>query len=189
MATRTGGAAQERWLAGNWSLDRPWNLLTQQTLMMRFDWGKTAMNGRYETDGWDGYATARNRLLGVVADRKVPGAVVLGGDVQANYVADLKADLKADFNDPRSAVVATEFCSTSISSLGLPQSQVDAALPYNARVRHGRSDQRGTMRFTLQRGELLVQLRVVADARDAGSAVRTAAHFAVQAGRPGAERA
>ena len=62
MATRTGGAAQERWLAGNWSLDRPWNLLTQQTLMMRFDWGKTAMNGRYETDGWPRLEAVLNRI-------------------------------------------------------------------------------------------------------------------------------
>ena len=39
--------------------------------------------------------------------------VVLGGDVHANYVADLKAD----FDDPASPVVATEFCGTSITSL------------------------------------------------------------------------
>ena len=110
--------------------------------------------------------------------------MVLGGDVHANYVADLKAD----FDDPRSAVIATEFCGTSISSLGLPQAQVDAALLHNAHVHGGRSNQRGTLRFALQRGELQAQLRVVADARDAGSGVGTAAQFAVQAGRPGAVR-
>ena len=63
------GAAQERWLAENWSLDRPWNLLAQQTLMARFDWANPAKGGRYWTDGWDGYAPARSRLLGVVADK------------------------------------------------------------------------------------------------------------------------
>ena len=110
--------------------------------------------------------------------------VVVGGDVHANCVADLKAD----FDDPRSAVIATEFCGTSISSLGLPQAQVDAALRHNPHVHWGRSDQRGSVRFTLQRGELQAQLRVVADARDAVSAVATAAQFAVQAGRPGAVR-
>ncbi len=114
------GSAQERWLARSWSPDRPWNLLAQQTLMARFAWSDPAQNGRYWTDGWDGYAPARNRLLGVVAQRQVPGVVVLGGDVHANYVADLKAD----YDDPRSPVIATEFCGTSISSLGLPQEQV-----------------------------------------------------------------
>ena len=178
------GAAQERWLAENWSLDRPWNLLAQQTLMARFSWANPAQNGRYWTDGWDGYAPARNRLLGVVAQKRVPGVVVLGGDVHANYVADLKAD----YDDPQSPVIATEFCGTSISSLGLPQERLDAALPYNPHIHFGRSDQRGTVRFTLQRGELQAQLRVVADARDAGSAVGTVAQFAVQADRPGAVR-
>ena len=178
------GAAQERWLAENWSLDRPWNLLAQQTLMARFDWGGSAQNARYWTDGWDGYAPARNRLLGVVADRKVSGVVVLGGDVHAHCVADLLAD----FDTPRSAVIATEFCGTSISSPGLAQARVDAALLHNPHVHWGRSDQRGSMRFTLQRGELQVQLRVVADARDAGSAVATAARFVVAAGQAGAVR-
>jgi len=178
------GAAQERWLADNWSLDRPWNLLAQQTLMARFDWADPARGGRYWTDGWDGYAPARNRLLGVVAQKRVPGVVVLGGDVHANYVADLKAD----YDDPKSVVIATEFCGTSISSVGLPQEQVNAALRHNPHIHFGRADERGTVRFTLQRGELQAQLRVVADARDAGSAVATAAQFAVQAGRPGAVR-
>ena len=65
--------------------------------------------------------------------------VVLGGDVHANYVADLKRD----FDDPRSPVVATEFCGTSIASRGSAQERVDAALPYNPHIRYGRADQRG----------------------------------------------
>ena len=103
--------------------------------MARFDRANPAKGARYWTDGWDGYAPARNRLLGAVADKKVPGVAVLGGNVHANEVADLEAD----FDDLRSAVIATEFCGISIS-------------------------------------------------RDAGSAVGTAAQFAVQAGRPGAVR-
>ena len=181
------GQQQEDWLAGNWSLDRPWNLLAQQTLMARFATQDPAGRGggRYWTDGWDGYAPARNRLLGVVADQQVPGVVVLGGDRHANYVADLKAD----FDDPRSAVVATEFCGTSISSLGPAQQRVDAALPFNPHLHWGRSDQRGYVRFALRAQALQVKLQVVADARDAHSALATAARFVVQARRPGAERA
>ena len=61
------GAEQERWLAGNWSLERPWNLLAQQTLMARYSWQDPKDVGLFWTDGWDGYASARKRLLGVVA--------------------------------------------------------------------------------------------------------------------------
>ncbi len=117
------GFEQERWLAEGWDLARPWNLLGQQSLMARFAWGDPAAGAAvYWNDAWDGYAPSRNRLLGVVAERKVPGVVVLGGDVHSNYVADLKAD----FDDPRSPVVASEFCGTSITSLSLAQSRVDA---------------------------------------------------------------
>jgi hypothetical protein len=52
-----------------------------------------------------------------VAERRVPGVVVLGGDVHAHVVAELKAD----FDDPRAPVLASEFCGTSISSRGRDQ--------------------------------------------------------------------
>lgn len=180
------GPAQEEWLARSWSTDRPWNLLAQQTLMARFNWRSPADGGpEHWTDGWDGYAPSRQRLLDVVAQKKLPGAVVLGGDVHANYVASLKAD----FDRPDSAVVASEFCGTSISSLGLPQERLDAALPLNPHVLHGRSDQRGYVRFTLQPQQLHAELRVVADARKPDSAVQAGARFVVEAGRPGPVRA
>jgi alkaline phosphatase D len=179
------GRAQEDWLAQSWSADRPWNLLAQQTLMSRFNWRSPSDGGpEYWTDGWDGYAPARQRLLDVVAQKKLPGAVVLGGDVHANYVASLMAD----FNRPDSAVIASEFCGTSISSLGLAQDRVDRALPLNPHVLHGRADERGTMRFTLQAQQLQVEMRVVDDARKPDSAVRAGARFLVEAGRPGPQR-
>ena len=178
------GAEQERWLADGWDPGRPWNLLAQQTLMARFSWSdpQSSTRGTYWTDGWDGYAPARNRLLGAVADRKVPGVVVLGGDVHSHYVADLKAD----FDDPRSPVVATEFCGTSITSLSLPQARIDAARAFNPHIRYSRGDQRGTMSFTLDAKRLEARLRVVADVRDPASAVATAATFVVDPAQPGA---
>jgi alkaline phosphatase D len=179
------GAEQERWLADGWDTSRPWNLLAQQTLMARFSREDPAEGGRYWTDGWDGYAPARNRLLGAVAAKKLPGVVVLGGDVHSNYVADLKAD----FDDPASPVVASEFCGTSITSLSSPQSVLDAALPFNPHIKLARSDRRGYVRFTLADRQLQAQLRTLDDARDPASAVRTAASFVVEAGRPGPQSA
>jgi alkaline phosphatase D len=182
------GAAQERWLAEGWSLDRPWNLLAQQTLMARCSWEDTAgaTKGRYWTDGWDGYPAARERLLGTVAERKVPGVLVLGGDVHAHYVADLKTGGYAAWDDPKTPVVATEVCGSSISSLGLPQARLDGARALNPHLRHARSDQRGYVRFTLDAERVQADLRVVDDARSPTSSLSSQGRFVVQAGRPGA---
>ena len=179
------GDDQERWLAGNWALDRPWNLLAQQTLMTRFSWTDPGRDASYWTDGWDGYPAARQRLLGTAADRRVPGVVLLGGDAHAHYVADLKAD----FDDSRAPVVATEFCGTSISSLGLAQQRVDAARGFNPHVHWARADQRGAMRFRLDAQALEAQLMVVENARDPASGVSTQARFGVASRQPGAQRA
>jgi alkaline phosphatase D len=179
------GAEQERWLAEGWDNTRPWNLLAQQTLMARFSWTDPALGGTYWTDGWDGYPAARNRLLGVVAQRKVNGVVMLGGDVHSNYVADLKAD----YDDPQSKLVATEFCGTSITSLSTRQARIDAARAFNPHVHYGRSDQRGYMRFALDAKQLQVRLRVVDNALDPASGITTAASFVVDANRPGAQAA
>jgi len=175
------GADQERWLADGWDLKRPWNLLAQQTLMARYSWtDPTDGGGTYWTDGWDGYAPARNRLLGTVAQRQVPGVVVLGGDVHSNYVADLKPD----YDDAKSPVVASEFCGTSITSLSMAQTRIDAARAFNPHVHYGRGDQRGYMRFALDATQLQMQVRVV-DALNPTSGVTTAARFTVDAAKPG----
>lgn len=178
------GAEQERWLADGWATDRPWNLLAQSTLMARCSWSDPAGGGTYWTDGWDGYAANRTRLLQTVAERRVPGVVVLGGDVHAHYVADLKMD----FDDPRSPVVASEFCGTSISSQGLPQQRLDRLPSFNPHLHWARSDQRGYVRLSIDRQALLARLQMVDDVRDPASAVGTAARFAVQARQPGVHR-
>jgi alkaline phosphatase D len=176
------GSAQEKWLADGWDVSRPWNLLMQQTLMARFSWSDPAEGGTYWTDGWDGYPAARRRLLDAVAQRKVPGVVVLGGDVHSNYVADLKAE----YDNAASPTIASEFCGTSITSLSLPQARLDAARGFNPHVRYGRADQRGYMRFALDAKQLQMQVRVVDNALDPASGITTAARFVVDAQRPGA---
>jgi alkaline phosphatase D len=179
------GAEQERWLAQGWDVQRPWNLLAQQTLMARFSWSDPAQGGAYWNDGWDGYAPSRQRLLQGVAERKLPGAVVLGGDVHAHYVGDLKVD----YDDAQSPVVASEFCGTSISSNGMAQSRVDAALPFNPHIHHARSDQRGYVSFTLDAKQLQAQLHAVRDPKNPASEVGVTARFAVELGRPGPQPA
>ena len=183
------GAAQEQWLADGWDLQRPWNLLAQQTLMAHFTSrdpkSADSLGGSAWTDGWEGYPAARKRLLDGVANKRVPGVVVLGGDVHANYVADLKSD----FDDAKAPVIASEFCGTSITSEGVAQERLTAALAYNPHVKYGRSDQRGYVRFSLDGRALQAQLRVLDNVKDADSGIRTAARFVVDAARAGVQPA
>ena len=178
------GAAQERWLAEGWDLQRRWNLLAQQTLMTRLSWNDPS-EGLYWTDGWDGYAASRQRLLGTVAERRVPGVVVLGGDVHAHYVADLKRD----FDDAQSPVVATEFCGTSIASRGAAQERVTEALRHNPHIRYGRSDRRGYVEGRLDAQTLQAKLMAVDDPTRPDSAVQVTARFVVHAEQAGAQPA
>ncbi|MFO1224727.1 MAG: alkaline phosphatase D family protein [Burkholderiaceae bacterium] len=96
-------------------------LLAQQMMV-----GTVAPTPRHRPTGpTAGTATrsARKRFAVVmVVERKVPGVVVLGGDVHAHFVADLKTD----FDDARAPVVASEFCGTSIASHGMAQQRLTA---------------------------------------------------------------
>ena len=175
------GSAQERWLAEGWDPQRRWNLLAQQTLMTRYN---SHPDGQSWTDGWDGYTASRQRLLGSVVERKVPGVVVLGGDRHANFVADLKTD----FDDAKSPVVASEFCGTSISSRGPAQSGVDTALALNPHLHFGRATERGYISFTIDDKQLSARLMVVERPQDAASPLRETARFAVDPLRPGPQR-
>jgi alkaline phosphatase D len=178
------GPEQERWLADGWDSQR-WNLLAQQTLMARFSWRDPAQDATVWTDGWDGYAPSRQRLLASAHEKKAADVVVLGGDVHSHYVADLKLD----FDDASSPVVASEFCGSSITSRSIAQSRLDAALPFNPHIRYGRSDQRGYMSFVLERDRLQARVWAVDDVNDPKSNVRTVARFVVEAGRAGVQGA
>jgi alkaline phosphatase D len=179
------GAAQEQWLAEGWSLERPWNLLAQQTLMAPH----TTRNRQGEpvawTDGWDGYPAARKRLLGAAAARGVPGLVALGGDVHAHYVAQLHADPE----DPASPVIGAEFCGTSISSRGPTPARVGAVLANNPHLLYGEGRHRGSVLFTLDARRLQADLRAVDLPADPASPVRSLARFSVEAGQGRIERA
>ena len=126
------------------------------------------------------------RLLGVVAERKIPGVVVLGGDVHSHYVADLKQD----FDDDRSPAVASEFCGTSISShSSLDQAHLDAALRFNPHIRYARSDRRGYVGFEVDAETLSARLHAVDDPLNPQSGVSTLARFVVESSKPGANPA
>jgi alkaline phosphatase D len=177
------GEQQERWL--HEGLDRStarWNIIAQQTLMAQLD-RKPGPGQSFWTDGWDGYPAARRRLLDYLGQRKPANPIVLGGDVHSFWVTDLKPD----FDDPRSPVVATEFVGTSITSqFRRRQTELDAVLADNPHVRFGNGTRRGYVRVEITRERLLADLRTVSSVTRQRADVDTLMRFVVEDGRPGA---
>jgi alkaline phosphatase D len=180
------GATQEQWLATGLDRSRArWNVLAQQTLMAQLD-VKPGPGQRFWTDGWDGYPVARRRLLESLGQRKAANPVVIGGDVHSFWVTDLKPD----FDDPRSPVVATEFAGTSITSqFSRPQEQVDLLLLDNSHIRLANGSRRGYVRMEVTRERLRADLRTMRTVAQPTSEADTLASFVVEDGRPGATRA
>ena len=179
------GPAQEAWLARAFGASRAsWNVLAQQTLMARFGTGRGRAR-RYWTDGWDGYPEARRRLLSSVLANKLRNPIVIGGDVHHHAVADLKLD----FDDPASPVVASEFCGTSITSQARAQKYLDAAREANPHIKLAEGRYRGYVRVEVERGKLTADLRAMASVAEREAACDTLARYIVEHGRPGPQRA
>ncbi|HSN21774.1 MAG TPA: alkaline phosphatase D family protein [Usitatibacter sp.] len=179
------GAAQERWLERGLAQSRAaWNVIVQQTLMAPA--GRTSERGRlYWTDGWDGYPAARERMMKALAQPGVRNPVVLGGDVHANYVADLHLAPE----DPASRRVATEFCGTSITSQGIRADVVAAIKASNPHIRFAESTKRGYVVVDFSRERAEARLRVVGSVKEKDSPVSSRARYVVEDGRPGAQPA
>lgn len=176
------GAEQEAWLlqALQTSPTR-WNVLAQQTLMARA--GRlVGPQQEFWTDGWDGYPVARTRLLKALADPRPTNPLVVGGDVHSHWVCDLKAD----FDDPQSPVVATEICGTSITSQGPPQERIDAARAANPHIKFANGDKRGYLQLDITQERCQAHLRALDSVKKRSSTVSTLASFVVENGRPGA---
>jgi alkaline phosphatase D len=179
------GAAQEAWLERAFGASRTgWNIIAQQTLMARFGVGSGSAR-RYWTDGWDGYPVARKRLLNSIQSQKLQNPVVIGGDVHHHAVADLKLD----FDDPASPVLASEFCGTSITSQARAQKQLDAAREDNPHVKLADGRYRGYVGMDIESGKLKADLRAMESVAQRDAACGTLASFVVDSGRPGPQRA
>lgn len=184
-ATMTG-PEQERWLLEG--LDRSsarWNVIGQQTMLAEYDFD-AGPGELYNLDQWDGYVAARNRILGFLDQRGPSNPIVITGDIHSSWVHDLKAD----FADPSSPTVGTEFVGTSISS-EFPApfiAPVTAALPDNPHTRFFDGAYRGYVRCDIDRQQWTSTYRVVDTVLVPGAATRTLATFTVEDGRPGARQ-
>ncbi len=182
------GAQQEAWLAqGMQRSSAAFNIVGQQSIMaqMRMTTPRAPESQAAEgfwNDSWDGYPAARQRALKAWGSKK--NVVSLGGDVHATYISDLRAD----FDNPNSPVLATEIVGTSISSPSWPQAVAERVLRDNPHMKFGKSDQRGYTVLQVDAKAVTVHLRVIDNARVTEPVVSTAASFVVEAGTPGAKK-
>jgi alkaline phosphatase D len=188
------GAEQERWLLnGLTNSNARWNVIAQQVMMASVDFGSGVelalpqFKGQQvrNVDAWDGYVAARNRVLGRVADENIENLIVLTGDTHSSWVADLKAD----FADPNSPIVGTEFVGPSISS-NFPASFipiVHAALnhPSNSHVKFFDGIHHGYVRCEVTPEQWRSDYRAVDTVLIPNSAGRTLRSFIVENSRPG----
>jgi alkaline phosphatase D len=95
------------------------------------------------------------------------------------------ADLKRDFDDPASPVVASEFVGTSITSQGWPQDTLNRFLPDNPHMKLMESRYRGYARVEVTAKEMRVELRAMETVKVRDAACSTLATFVVEDGKPG----
>ncbi|HWA62636.1 MAG TPA: alkaline phosphatase D family protein [Caulobacteraceae bacterium] len=178
------GGAQERWLyEGFRSARAKWNIVAQDLLIAPLP-GKMpdGSTGHY-TDGWDGYAQTRSRMLHALSEAKTPNAVFFGGDIHSFWTTDLKAN----YDDPASPTVATEFVGTSITSDNPPASFVDkAALAERAPwVKFMNAETHGYMSVEVTPERLSTKFQIVSDRRDPKATVSTLKSWVVESGKAG----
>lgn len=180
------GPVQEQWLFEGLGYARArWNVIPQQVMMARVDQAP-GEGESYSMDQWGGYERARTALLSHIATRRPSNPVVLTGDIHSSWVNDLKAN----FDDPTSPTVATEFVGTSITSGGdgadVPP-RMQSVMDENPFVRFY-NGQRGYVVCDVTPASMTATYRVVEYVSQPGAPLATRARFVVESGRPGALR-
>jgi alkaline phosphatase D len=195
-AERTGpdrtllGRAQEIWLAeGLANSTARWNILAQQTLMAQASQIPVHEegDGRFWTDGWDGYPATRSRLFDDIVKHRPANPLVISGDVHTFYAADLKQNFYRPISEGN-PIIATEFCGGSITSSSRPQSRTDQYVADNPHIKFGRSDRRGFVMMEVTPQRTLAHFQALDDVHDVDSGISTLARFAVENGKPGIVR-
>lgn len=181
------GIKQEKWLYNGLSRSTSqWNIIAQQVIAAQID--RTAGDGQtFSMDKWDGYVVQRDRFMNFLDTRKPSNPVVLTGDIHSNWAIDLKAD----FDQPESAIVGTEFVCTSISSGGNgadSSATVEAYLPENPHIKFY-NGQRGYVRCTVTPQLWQADYQVISAVTTPDGTMSTRASFVVENGNPGIQSA
>jgi len=180
------GKDQERWLSSALSRSTArWNIIGNGEMFSRLRQKTSKGEEGQWTDDWNGFPSARQRLIGAMTRSKVSNPVFVTGDIHSFWVNDVKED----FAQEQSKTVATEIVGTSISSAGVSYDTFSALLPQNPHVRFFESRHRGYVLCTAGTGQLDVEFKIVDTVREPVSGGRTLARFVVESGKAGAVRA
>jgi alkaline phosphatase D len=195
------GAHQEAWLAQRLrSADARWKFIGQGVMFaqLKAQGAPLAAGGGlfFNSDQWDGYQPARDRLYGVIkgdaANPAVNNCVILTGDIHSSWAADLSQDP----NNPNTATGgynpltgdgsrAVEFVGTSVSSPGLndPSGSTAAFLrSVNPHFKYIDLNQRGYMLLDVTRERVVCEWWYVDTVASASNIQTFGTAFAVHEG-------
>ena len=183
------GREQEKWLSRGFNEGRArWNIVAQQLLIAELEHTLPGYPDEwYWNDAWDGYPLARTRLLTDVVESGVRNPVFLTGDWHSTFANDLKVD----FKDAASPVVAAEFVTPAITTGGdgTPYGPYYAPMiPFNPHIKYYEGDKRGYFIATVTRQQMKLDLRFMTSVEDSNGVGYTERSFVVEDGVPGVQQ-
>jgi alkaline phosphatase D len=179
------GADQERWLLGGMArTGTKWNVLAQGMLFSQHDY-RVGEGQQFGSEYWDGYTGSRSRVLDTIERRNISNPVIIGGDVHATYVCDVKKD----FDDPASETVASEFVTTSVTSPNFYHRRNLATMGENPHIHLYEGRYRGYTMCSIDKEKWQTDLRVVNDIRVPELEAKTLKSYVVEDGVAGVKEA
>lgn len=175
------GYRQEAWLKEQLAAsDAHWNVMVQGTPMAHVDLDP-GPGVAYRRDAWDGYPVARQRFIDTLVDTGANNPIVIDGDIHAFQIANLNARA----NDSTSPIVASELTTTSISSGGPAQADLDARRRANPNVLLSDSTKHGYLLVDVAQSQTQSDLVTVDSVRRRAAERGLLARYGIEAGKPG----
>ncbi|MEL7450738.1 MAG: alkaline phosphatase D family protein [Pseudomonadota bacterium] len=121
------GVRQENWLkrrlAASQQRQTRWRLIGQQVVFSQvsLDQGVSTIN----TDQWDGYAPARDRILEFIETGNIDNVVILTGDIHSSWGNEIARN---PFDPAGYSPLATEFVTPAVTSPAIEDEDEAAAL-------------------------------------------------------------
>lgn len=175
------GMQQERWLhRGFGHSGAKWNSLVQTTYMAPFDYLK-GEGTAYKTDGWDGYAATRQRILDLIVEKGIKNPLAFGGEIHAYYAGVVNAKAYDFDSEP----VLSEIVCTSLTSSGGGDERYKETMDLfteNPFARYFENRARGYVLCHVDHQYVSATLRKVSNVSDPDSSVSTLRKIVVEEG-------